>query len=225
MPVISGSDARLLGFEGGTWKLDVSRNGADWTCKSPKFGRVEYAVVSDKSGKPLFDRPRYFEAPHVITVVWGTTKDGDERIGLVLEARPHAGVDADGNDLKFWGVPRGFRNNGEDPLTAAKREAGEESSANVVLDAYDAGELNPNPTFVGSFGPVVFLRVDLDRLDAIRPDRNEKIYKVKFFAIHEIIKMIVAGEHEGGQLSDGVSLATLMKFIAYKGWARIPARW
>lgn len=192
----------------------MSKDGADWECSSPKYGSVKYAVVADKNGKPLFDRPRYFEAPHVITVVWGADEDGVERIGLVLEARPHAGVDADGNDLKFWGVPRGFRNDGEDPLTAAKREAGEESGANVVLEAHDAGMLNPNPSFVGSSGPVVFLKVDLNRLDAIRPDRNEKIYKVRFFDVNEVLEMIIAGEYQGGQLSDGVSLAALMKFMA-----------
>lgn len=215
MSGIDGNIAKAKGFNKGTWKLQV--DGNHWQCVSPKFGEVEYFVVTDKDGNPQFDRPRYHEAPHIITVVWGKKKEEYVYIGLVLEARPHA-IPYDSSspysDVKFWGVPRGFLNAGETPEEAARREAGEESGAAVVLESKEAGYIYPNPTFCATFGPVIFLKVDLDRLEAIRPTRGEKIYKAQFFAEEQVKQMIVRGKYGDGLLEDGVSLAALMKFFA-----------
>lgn len=206
--IIDGNEAHKRGFAKANWKLE--HNAHHWVCSSPKFGSVEYAVVADKNDNPVYDRPIYREAPHVITVPWGRGGGGLGRIliGLILEERVHGGG-------KFWGVPRGFMNPGETPDQAARREAGEEAGASVVRSSILLGRLNPNPTFVGTDGPVVALEVDIERLGQIKPDRTEKIYKVQFFTLSEVYQHVLNGQFEGGSFNDGVSLAAIMKFISH----------
>ncbi len=183
-------------------------SGNDWMCKSDRYGTVASAVVADDVGNPLFDRPVYAEAAHIITVPWCEV-DARILIGLILEDRPH------GANL-YWGVPRGFQKFGETPETAARREAGEEAGAAVVLGTRTLGRINPNPTFVSTTGPVIALKVDRDRLEDIRPGRNEKIYKVCFFSIEELFRHLANGEpYDGGVFEDGVSLAALFMFAAH----------
>jgi 8-oxo-dGTP pyrophosphatase MutT (NUDIX family) len=204
--IINGNQAAERGFESGTWKLSVDR--LHWKCESVRFGSVEYAVVADQDGKPLYDRPIYREAPHVITVPWYSLgREMGPAIGLILEERAHGGT-------AYWGVPRGFLKTGETPEAAALREAGEEAGVAVVKLAQLVGYINPNPTFISSKGPVVALEVDHVKLQEIRPKRNEKIYKVTFFPIVELLEKIQSGNFEGGCFEDGVSLAAIMLFLS-----------
>lgn len=165
-----------------------------------------------------FDKGTWkLDMSRIITVVWGE-KNGEIYIGLVLEARPHA-IDSAvfPKDAKFWGVPRGFRKPTETPELAARREAGEESGATVVLESKEAGSIYPNPTFCATSGPLIFLKVDLDRLEKIRPERGEKIYKAKFFRTN-VVKAMICQRRIGVEdalMEDGVSLAALAKFFAY----------
>lgn len=196
--------AREVPFARRTWGF--SGGPHSWACSSP-YGEVAYAIVVDDDNVPLYDRPVYREAPHVVTVPF-YEEAGQTFVGLVLEARAHGGGD-------FWGVPRGFLKSGETPEQAALREAGQEAGVEVVLSAVLGGFINPNPTFVATKGPVVFLKVDRERLGQVRPGRGERIYRAKFFTTAQLYDMIVAGEYEGGQMSDGVSLAAIMMFLAY----------
>lgn len=216
MPLISKTEASKFEFDPkppNAWVL--TQDGSDWKCESERFGSVKSVVVADDAGKPLFERPQYNEAPHIITVPWGRPLWKEPKIGLVLETRQHAEHPTHRGDQKFWGVPRGFLKPGESPEVAAKREAGEEAGVKVVRNAHFAGHLCPNPTFVGTFGPVVFLEVDLRQMGKISPGRHEKIYKAQFFTSSEVKRMINEGMHERGLLEDGVSLAALMKFFAW----------
>jgi 8-oxo-dGTP pyrophosphatase MutT (NUDIX family) len=216
MPLISKTDAQQREFDPkppAAWVL--SQDGADWKCESERFGSVKSVVVADDAGKPLFERPQYNEAPHIITVPWGGRIWREAKVGLVLETRQHAQHPTRKGDQKFWGVPRGFLKSGETPEAAARREAGEEAGVKVVRNAHFAGHLNPNPTFVGTFGPVIFLEVDLRQMGKISPGRNEKIYKSQFFPLSDVKRMVNEGSHEGGLLEDGVSLAALMKFFCW----------
>lgn len=201
MQIIDGNEAHDRGFANGTWELTIVDK--QWECKSPKYGSVKYAVVADGDGKPLYDRPIYHEAPHVITVPWGRDEGGEIQIGLILEERPHGGG-------PFWGVPRGFRRPAETPEAAARREAGEEAGADVIIKSILGGYINPNPTFVGTNGPVVFLETNLARLGQIKSGRNEKIYKAEFLYPKTVLAMM----RKGDAMQDGVSLAALMLFFA-----------
>lgn len=204
--LIDGNTAAQYGFIGGTWKLEVGGN--HWRCVSQKYGSVEYAVVTDAHGSPAWDRPVYREASHVITVPWHKPMYGPLEIGLVLEERMHGGG-------PFWGVPRGFLNNGEHPEVAALREAGEEAGVRITKSCRQLGVINPNPAFIATEGPVIALEFDKGHLVRIAPERTEKIYRVKFFPRHKLNRAIIEGSLSGGKFSDGVSLAAILMFLAW----------
>src|SRR3989344_2260743 len=120
--------------------------GVDWEAVSP-YGAVRSAVVTDETGKPIFDRPRYEEAPNVNIVAWGRDKNTRQiRVALISQPRPHADdpTNPENTDqLTFAQIPMGFKANvlGKDQLDAyesskeaACRETSEETGASVIKD-------------------------------------------------------------------------------------------
>lgn len=177
-----------------------------------RHGYIEHAAICDSLGRVIFDRAIVHEGPHVITVTWGLSLKNQPVIALVKEARDTA-APADGKtSLSFWGPPRGFRKEGETPEEAARREAGEEAGVDVVLESRFLGEFITNETCTGTFSPIVALKVDLDRLVALRLSRGEKIYKAMWFTIEQIEEMIIAGSYDGALTTSMVLSHTLMMF-------------
>lgn len=62
----------------------------DFRSESSHFGSVEYAIVVDNTGAPVFDRPLYREAPNVNIVAYGRDTEGTIRIAIIRQPRPHA---------------------------------------------------------------------------------------------------------------------------------------
>ncbi|OGZ04641.1 MAG: hypothetical protein A2648_00900 [Candidatus Lloydbacteria bacterium RIFCSPHIGHO2_01_FULL_41_20] len=201
------------------WVLNVNgvvMNG-DWQVKSP-FGSVETAVVLDKDGKPVFDRPVYREAPNVNLVVWGRGKDGVAKIALIRQQRPHSDdPERPGNDhpsVTFGQTPMGFIEKviGKDLMPkyegvehAAAREASEETGARVVLDIERPKYPwhNPNPTFIATWSELVFVEVDLAKIEKLKHDRNEPIFSAEYITVAELRRRIADGKDEVGAVYRG----------------------
>jgi hypothetical protein len=61
----------------------------EWEVRST-YGCVETAVVINAQGNPAFDRPAYSEAPNVNMVAYGRTSNGEVRVAIIRQPRPHA---------------------------------------------------------------------------------------------------------------------------------------
>ncbi|MCL5434910.1 MAG: NUDIX domain-containing protein [Patescibacteria group bacterium] len=175
--------------------------GTDWEVIS-RFGSVRSAVATNPDGSPAFDRPRYDEAPNINAVVWGRDKKtGEIKIGIISQARPHADNVFEDSDkpMAFESVPMGFMDKvvGKDQVErlehageAATREAGEETGALAVKDISYPEYPNhyPNPTFVGTTSSVVFVEVDLDKVDEMKIDRTEQIFSAEYVPLSQVLK-------------------------------------
>lgn len=190
------------------WKMNL--NGqlveGDWDVTS-RFGSVETAVVLDPSGKPVFDRPLYRESPNVNVVAWGRTAAGELRLAVISQPRPHAddpeqpGVNGH-KPVVFGQIVMGFVKTiiGESFEDAAGREAAQEAGASIVksVERPDYPWHNPNPTFVATWSDLLFLEIDLERVEALRPSRNEPIYKAEFISVPELLRRIRVGKDADG---------------------------
>ena len=195
---------------------DLPANTA-WACISP-FGIVRNVVVVDDTGKPVFDRPEYCEAPNVNVVVWGHDTDGIVKLAVISQPRPHAddprlnpGTECD-NPIIFGQIVMGFNarkifgdsmvDEYESAADAAIREAGEEAGATVILNIEEPPTPyhNPNPTFVATWSDLLFVEVDLEALEAIQSDRDEPIFNAEFIDAETLRKRIAAGIGPQGEM-------------------------
>lgn len=208
------------------WRLYV--NGVetppdtDWKVESP-LGAVVPVVAQ---GRKAFDRPEYREAPFAQAVVWGRDRDNVVRIAMIDQRRPHADApDAHGlpnPPQLFRHVPMGFAQKlvqgFETNEEAAKREAGEEVGAMLVLSVVSApfGH-NPSPSFTPTWGGVSFIEVDLGRILPADHDSNEEIEGRYWMTVGELLSAIKAGQSTDTQAYLGVStsLSALMLFFAH----------
>lgn len=189
------------------WTL--TGEGGDW-CVISRFGEVHTAVVLDTAGQPVFDRPAYREAPNVNIIAWGRRKrlfrKDDVRVAVIRQPRPHADdPERPGNDhppVVFGQIPMGFMEKilGENGLDAAKRETGEETGATAVIRVTQPKYPwhNPNPTFVPTWSDLYFVEVDLDKVEALKADRNEPIYSAEYISVRELLRRIREGKDERG---------------------------
>lgn len=201
------------------WKLTVNGMSiaGEWHITSP-FGSVDTAVVLHDDGKPNFDRPVYREAPHVNCVVWGREKDGVAKFAVLRQPRPHSDdPEEPGNKhrpVMFGQTPMGFIDKiiGKDLIPkledvehAAAREASEEAGVRVVLNVERPSYPwhNPNPTFVATWADLVFVEVDLDKIDELKPDRNEPIFSAEYVTSAELRRRIALGKDEAGAVYRG----------------------
>jgi len=204
--------------------------GTDWKVES-RFGSVSDRVAVDAKGQPIFDRPEYREAPNVNMIVWGIDRETSQyKIGLIEEDRPHADnpLNPDSTDLvRFLQIPMGFKEKvlGLDLIEgfetghrAAAREAAEETGAGVILDMCqpDYPWNNPAPSFVATWSELWFVRIDLGKLEEIRPDRNEPIFRADFYTIPELFEILRTGRNQNGAVIRGMQTESLlMIWFAY----------
>lgn len=209
MPKLLSTDPRVIWPAGRTPNWVQKPDGVD----GGRFGFIEHAVICKPDGTAIFDRYVTKEGSHVITLPFGQDPStGEWKIGLVMEARDTA-APADGvTSLSFWGPARGFRDENETAEAAARREAGQEAGASVILSAVALGDFITNETTTTSWSPFVALNVDLSRLQAIAPEQGEKIYKSKFFTLQEVEEMILHGTHEGAYTTSMVLITTVMLY-------------
>jgi ADP-ribose pyrophosphatase YjhB (NUDIX family) len=194
------------------WKLIIDGKmmptGTEWSVQS-SFGSVQTAVVLDASGSPVFDRPIYSEAPNVNMVAYGRSSDGQTKVAVIRQPRPHA----DDPEVRhthghapivFGQVPMGFIEKilGESVEEAAERETFEETGARTVLSVTRPAcpYHNPNPTFVRTWSDLVFVEVDLERIESLRSTRDEPIYSAEYIPVPELLRRIKDGRDEQGAL-------------------------
>ena len=195
------------------WQLMVNGEKmpleTEWEVQS-SFGDVHTAVVLGQDGSPIFDRPAYREAANVNIIAWGRRKSlfgkDDVRIAVIRQPRPHADDPKNpGDDHKpvvFGQIPMGFMEKvlGESGEEAARRETGEETGASAVLSVRcpEYPWHNPNPAFVATWSELFFVQVDLDKVEALKVDRNEPIYSAEYVPVRELLRRIRNGKDEQG---------------------------
>ncbi len=210
------------------WILEVNGKqfppGTDWKVKS-RFGSVEAAVVVDKEGRPLFDRPSYSEAPGVSIVAWGRDAvTGEVKIAVIHQPRPHADDPEDRSsteEMVFGQLPMGFMDKliGKEEMEhftdAAKRETAEEAGASVVLaiEVPPYPYQNACPTFLRSWVDLCFVQVDLQKIGEGKKDATEPIYKAEYISVKELIKRVGAGKADGAAYRMGISNALWFIFF------------
>lgn len=228
-------------FEGRkqNWVLKVKRQdgtieeleGIDWEAVSP-FGSVRSAVVVNDEGLPQYDRPRYEEAPNVNIVAWGRDPIKREiRVALISQPRPHADHPFDPEnkeDLTFAQIPMGFKERllGRDQIEgyesskdAATREVQEETGATVIRDIFEPEfpAHNPNPTFVGTWSDLVFVEVDLEKVEEMKAQRDELIFKAEYIPLKQLWREIRAGKSDRGITRMCTSNSALLIYLSYLG--------
>lgn len=185
--------------------------GVSWQISS-RFGSIRDAVVMSDDGTPLFDKPVVYEAPATNVVAWGRGEDGSVRIGVIRQPRPHADdPEHQGSDghppVVFGQVPMGYLEkllggNFETPEQGAAREVGEETGATAVIRIERPASAwhNPNPTFVGSWTDLVFVEVDLTKIEVLKHDHSEPIYSAEYVPVATLRKWIREGRDETGAI-------------------------
>lgn len=207
----------------------VASKGGDYRVES-RFGSVESAVVIGPDGKLAFDRPLYREAANVNIVAYGLDANGKIRIAIIRQPRPHADdPEQPGNEhppVVFGQIPAGFleRVIGKDSVerletveVGATRETSEETGATAVVritrPAYPF--VFPAPTFCATWSDLLFVEVDLERIEALKPDRTEPIFSAEYLLVPELLRRIREGKDETGAVyRAGVYLGDLMVFFA-----------
>ncbi len=223
-----------IGYTPG-WQLRV--NGelvtGQWTLES-RFGSVRQALVCNIDGTPNFDRPAYREAENVNCVVWGRGEHGEIRLAVIRQPRPHAddpcnrGVD--GHDPVVFGqVVMGFLEKviGKDGIArlesvsgGAIREASEEAGASAVLGIEYPNDPfhNPSPSFVATWSDLVYIQVDLKKIENLKHDRNEPIYSAEYVTVAELVSRIKNGHDAmGAYYRYGNSNSAWLIFLCDKG--------
>ncbi len=207
------------------WQLSVDGKpvSGNWVVTSP-YGEVAPVVVCDDAGYPLFDRPAYREADSVHIIAWGRTQEGDIRIGMIRQPRPHAddpeaGAHSTHGPVVMGQVPMGFVEKilGETGEDAARREAMEETGAAAILSVVQpACPWNfPNPTFVPTWSGIYFVEVDLEKIEEMKKDRTEPIYSAEYISPAQLIERLASGKDESGALYRmGTSNSALLIFFA-----------
>ena len=175
-----------------------------------RFGSIKTAVVMNKDGTPCFDKPIVYEADATNVVAWGRDKNGTVRVGVIRQPRPHADDPErkwqDGHSPVVVGqLPMGYLDQllgggFETPEAGAAREVGEETGATAVvnIERPKCPWHNPNPTFVGSWTDLVFVEVDLEKVEALKADHNEPIYSAEYVTVPELLRRIREGKDEQG---------------------------
>lgn len=147
---------------------------------------------------------------------------------MISQPRPHADNEFEPEtteDMVVEQIPMGFLDKviGQDQMQkfeskeeGAKRETGEETGATVVKDiSYpEYPKHYPNPTFIGTTSDLVFVEVDLERIEELRLDRSEPIFKAEYIPLDQLLKDIKEGKTERGYALMCTSNSTILIFIS-----------
>jgi ADP-ribose diphosphatase len=160
-------------------------------------GKV-FTVSSDEVIEPSGVRARrdIIRHPGSVVILAVDTGQREPRVLLIRQYRYAAGA-------YLWELPAGHIDQGEDPLTAAKRELQEETG-------YTARYWKPALKFYASPGFLdetmwVYLARDLQRGQA-EPEEDESI-RARFFPMSDAVRMATSGK-----LSDGKTIAGILWF-------------
>ncbi len=218
--------------ENSAWTLRVESQGqtqefigVNWQASS-RFGKVENRVVVDSDGRPLFDRPAYWEAPNVNIVAWGRDQKEEVRIAILQEERPHADhpeASESTTPLTFSQVPMGFL---EKLIGKDQMETGQEGAAREVEEETGSAirswsrpnypRHNPSPSFVSSWSEIYFVEVDLEKIERLKQDKTEAIFKAEYVSIPSLLAKIKEGQSKDGAVfRAATSLSVLMIFFAH----------
>lgn len=203
--------------------------GTDFDFSSP-FGSFKSAVVTNPDGTPNHDKGIAYEAPATNVVAWGLDDDASVCIGIIHQPRPHADdptksqTEHQGEQnlaMIFGQIPMGYLDKlaggrFQTPEEGATAEVSQETGASTILKIERplCPWQNPNPTFVGSWTDLLFVQVDLKKIEELKFDHNEPIYKAEYIRVPELLRRIAAGRHEGVYYRMGISNAVLMTFFA-----------
>lgn len=165
-------------------------------------------------GTPNFDRAIVYESPATNVVAWGWKRNWwgkkEAYIAVIRQPRPHADDPEnqwhDGHaPVTFGQLPMGFRDKllggaFETPEAGAAREVSEETGATAVISIRKplVPWHNPNPTFVGSWTDILFVQVDLKKVEKLKANRNEPIYTAEYVPVRELLRRIRIGRDEQG---------------------------
>lgn len=203
--------------------------GTDWEAVS-RWGAVRSSVVTKPDGSPLYDRPRYDETPGVLVVAWGKDKKtGEIKVAMISQAHPHADnvFDTESDEsMVFQQIPMGFLDKtiGKDQLEkfepleeGAKREAREEAGAAIVKNVSFPEYSNQynSPSFSGTSSFLAFIEVDLDRVDNLKIDREEQIFKAEYISLSKLMDNIKKGKTENGYARLGISNSAVLIFLSH----------
>ena len=215
------------------WQLEVNGQplplGTDWAVTSP-FGTVCSAVALKSDGKTIdFDRPLYVESDFIQAIGFAIDDDGDCRIAMVEQLRPHADDpdegDADGHPpVLFRHCVMGFNDSKvkgmfESAAQAAARELGEEVGAFQPIGQEMApfGH-NPSPSFTAKWGDVGFFQYDwADILKLKKPEQSpdEEIMGRYWPKLQDLLGQIASGKSEtGAYVNVSTSNSALLMFLA-----------
>ena len=192
-----------------------------------RFGSAETVVVMHNDGTPNFDRPNYAEAPATNIVGWGRDADGEVRMAVIRQPRPHADQlgqpSTDGHAPVLFGqVPMGFLDkvlggDFETPEEGATHEMQEETGATAILriERPMVPWQNPNPSFVKSWVHLLFVEVDLQKVEALKASRSEPIYSAEYVTVDVLLERIRVGRDEhGAEYRSAISNSIWLIFFA-----------
>lgn len=190
------------------------QGSGDEVLVNPKLGVVRHVAICRDDGTPLYDQFLHIEPIGAITVPVNTKGE----LGVVTVERP--GVRdmkwyqfPGGPDLSLLGCPsmefpRGFPKKGELAAQTAARE-GEEELGSPILSVQQIGEITPNTTFHPHRIPVFLVRVNEAFAGTMPPDVNEKILKVEWRSLEDVMSRI-----RGSKIHCGMTKAALCHYLA-----------
>jgi len=107
----------------------------------------------------------------------------------------------------------------ESPVAGAIRELGEETGLEATaikriwFPMYD--EHWANPTFMSTTSHIVFVEVDLEKINEMKTDRNEPIFRAEYVPLEEVLEDIRLGKTERGYARMATSNSALLIFLSH----------
>jgi hypothetical protein len=209
-------------------KTEIVEPGTDWEVVS-RYGAVRSAVVANSiNGNPETDTPKYDFAQGVHIIAWGRDSKTEQiKIAVLSQARPYADNAFEPENREamiFEQIPMGFKDiviekekeKFETTKETAIRETTEETGAFEIL-----GITYPNypkqyvgPGFVGTASDLVFVEVNLEKIDQTKVDKTESIFKTNFIPVSDLLSDIKKGKTDRGYARMCTANSGILIFLA-----------